>query len=136
MVGDRRKVLELVAHPEPGPTDLAELVRAADKVPLAAGHVAGKAVALPAELLHVQVGQLGLGVERVDVRGPALHEQEDAGLRLRRVVRRLGRERPGKRRGRFRRLGAEHRVERHRAERRTESIEKVAAGRTAVPELT
>ena len=57
----------------------------------------GFAVGLePGRLLAVPLRQFGLGVERIDLRRPAVHEQVDDVLRLRREVRRLRRERVGR----------------------------------------
>ena len=58
----------------------AELERTPDEVPLAGVHARFELVALLDELGHVQVGELGLGIEGVDVARAAFHQQEDAVL--------------------------------------------------------
>ena len=73
LVGDRRQMLEAVTHPQARLANLAKAERTLDIIPPAAGHLRGEFV-LPRELLHVQFGQLGLGIERVDVAWPSLHE--------------------------------------------------------------
>jgi hypothetical protein len=82
LVGDVRDVREQVAHPQSALAPLLELPRAAHPDP------AGVALRLlrdgrGADRLALVLGQRRLGVERVDVRRAAVHEQEDDGLGLR-----------------------------------------------------
>src|SRR5437879_5971358 len=88
LISNGRQMLEAVAHPLARLANLAGAKGAPDVVPLAAGHVRRELV-LPHELLHVQLSQLRLRIERVDVAWPAFHEQTDASLGLRRMMRRL-----------------------------------------------
>ena len=72
-----------------------------------------------------------LGVERVDLRRPAVHEQVDDVLRLRREVRLLRRERVERRRRRGeRRVVGEHAGEAEHAEAGAAAGEHVAAGKS------
>ena len=61
---------------------------------------AGLAAGLEADALAVPLRQLRLGVEGIDLRRPAVHEQVDDALGLGREVRRLGSERIGQAPGR------------------------------------
>ncbi len=81
--------------------------------------------------LAVVLVQVRLGVERVDVRRPAVHEQEDDALGPRREVRRLGRQRVaivGQRwRGGEQAGVAQHAGQAHGAEPAADAGEDVAA---------
>ena len=88
-VGD---VPEVFVHDDARLADLAELERATHEEPLTAGH-AGDLFALVDELLKMELIELWLGVESVDVARSPLHEQHDYGLRPRREVRLLHRQR-------------------------------------------
>src|SRR4051812_15823950 len=85
LVDDARQMLEVLAHPETGVAGAAEPEGAADVVAPAAAHGRIEFVVV-AELLHVKVGELGLGIERVDVAGAAFHEEIDARLGFGRVL--------------------------------------------------
>jgi hypothetical protein len=102
LVGHAGEVLEVFAHFQAGLADLTELERARHVVPLAARHGRGEFV-FAGELRHVEFGQLGLGIERVDVAGAPFEEEQNAGLGLGRVMGGLRSERAIGRRLRLRR---------------------------------
>jgi hypothetical protein len=77
LVRDPGEVDEVFAHRGARLAGLAERVGTGDVVAFAAGHRGGEAV-LTRELLEVQLAQFRLGVERVEVAGCALHEEENA----------------------------------------------------------
>ncbi len=83
MIGLARDVGEQFADPLPAPAVLRELPRAAEKL----------RVLLRAEQLAVVGVELGFVIERVQVRDPALHEDENDALRSRGKMRRARRQR-------------------------------------------
>src|SRR5262245_25926308 len=85
-------MLEAITHPHSRLPGTAKAERTLDVIALAAGHLRREFV-LPLEFLHVQVSQFRLGVEGVDVARTAFHEQADAGLGLRLMMRRPGSQR-------------------------------------------
>ena len=121
LVGDAGQVFEVLAKFQAALADLAELERALHEVTLAAFHRRSELV-LAHELGHVELIQFRLGVERVDVAGPAIHHEKDAGFRFGGMIGRLGRQDAG-----VRFIPAEQRRERHAAQARSRAVEKIAA---------
>ena len=119
IVGDRSQAREEPVHRQPALAGSLELEGALDEVALAGRHRARELV-LAMELLHVELVELRLGIERVDVARSALEEEEDARLRATRDVTGLRSERP-----RF--LRAQERVKRDGSERRAEPEEELAS---------
>ncbi len=115
------QLLEVLADLHSRLSGLAELERALHEVTRAAFHRRGELV-LAHELGHVELIQFRLGVERVDVAGPAIHHEKDAGFRFGGMIGRLGRQDAG---ARF--IPAEQRRERHAAQARSRAVEKIAA---------
>ncbi len=87
VIGDLGEVRPVFGHVGAALSMFGELERALHVVALAALH-GGYLLSVAHELLEVHLREHGLGVEGVDVRGPALHHEEDDvfGLHIREVA--------------------------------------------------
>ncbi len=119
-----REIGEQRVDLDPQTAGAAELERTAHVVALAGVHVGLELIALLLKLCHVELFELRLRIERVDVTGPALHEQEDALLRLCGMVRLPGAEDTGSRL-----VASQQRRQRNRAKSHAGVVEELAARR-------